>query len=98
MIVTEHALARARQRFGLVNIDWRLIHDDVRDGMLARRCGRTHPNGTQSARGVNSFYVWTPCRKRVYVVDVFHHRGRPRLRVLTSLNGVYGAADGRIAA
>lgn len=88
MIVTEHAVVRAQQRFGLLNIDWRLIHDDVRDGLLARRAGKTHPNGQQQVSG-NALYVWTPCRQRVYVVDTFHHRGKPRLRVLTAVNGVY---------
>ena len=86
IIVTAHALARARQRYGLVNIDRDVIFDDVRSALLSGRGGRNHPNGSGFSITGGAIYVWTACKQRVYVVEA----KRRRLLVVTAIPGVYG--------
>ncbi|MGH7326844.1 MAG: hypothetical protein ACREJX_00710 [Polyangiaceae bacterium] len=90
VVVTDHALARARQRYGLVNIDIDLVVADVRSALLAGRGSRFHPNGTGYECTDGGIYVWTKCRQRLYVVGSDRRRRRPRLIVLTALRGFYG--------
>jgi hypothetical protein len=88
--VTEHALQRARERYGLVNVDWLLIADDVRAAILAGRAGKTHPNGSGHTCRRGGIYAWTPNCDRIYVVDGARSRTRRFLRVTTALPGYHG--------
>lgn len=94
--VTPHAVVRARQRYGLAHVDWKVIHDDVYDAILAGRAGKLHPNGSGYACAGDGMYAWTPNLLRVYVFDAFENReGRVCLRVLTALPGCYSHEEFR---
>lgn len=84
ILVRPHALERARERYGLVNIDVRLIRDDVRDALVARRAAKQLPHRAHVAEG-NSVYVWTPRMERIYVVAGQRGPTRAWLCVLTAL-------------
>lgn len=90
ILVTDHALERARERFGLANIDRKLIHDDVRDGLLARRGGRQIPvHSSRPPCEGNALYVWTPRGERIYIVEGVKRGRRSWLSVVSAIPGVY---------
>lgn len=96
--VTALAVARARQRYGLTNVDWLVIRTDVEDALRAGRGGKLHPNGSGYPCEGAGIYVWTPNRERIYVIEAIRSRSRTFLRVVTSLPGCYGSAHIRKAA
>lgn len=87
MIVTEHALQRAQQRYGLVNIDRQVIAADVCEALKERRGSRLHPDGTGFEAKRGTIYVWTANGRRLYIVEAFRWKGKTKLRVLTALPG-----------
>jgi hypothetical protein len=88
VLVTHHAIERAHQRYGLVNIDVRVIHSDVCDALRARRTSRCHPFIASYGAEENCFFVWTEGMKRVYVVrGIRRAYRRGYLKVVTSLPG-----------
>lgn len=75
----------------------RLICDDVRAAIHARRGGRALPSAFRSAlpHEENRIYVWTPRLERIYIVEGVRRPQRAWLQVVTALPGF--CVDGDVA-
>lgn len=77
IIVSDHALGRARYRFDWPTMAWQDVHRDVSEAIVAGRVAKTL-RGTGAARaaqaGGNSRRCWTADGCRVYLIG---RRRRP---------------------
>lgn len=87
VVVSQHALDRARERFGST-VEWRDIHADVvkalHAGRISCRVPRSVAGSMKRRRAQHSArYVWTEGERRLYVI-VPYRRGEA-WKVLTAI-------------
>lgn len=84
MIVTDHALSRARSRYR-IRLDRAAIAKDVRRAIRAGRAASSHPLYPEFDAGIAAMYPWTHGCTRLYVVQAISTGMGRKLLVKTAL-------------